>query len=337
MPRVTGLPAHLAIARTVELGSWIAALAWAPGSRTVAIATDDGAVSTLATVERQRRVLSRHPGGALALAWAPSVMLVSGGRDGRLGLNGRLSDTGGRGWIERLAWRPDGQLLALAAGRRVQFWDASGACRDVSADFPATVSCLVWHPKGIVCAVGSYGGVRLLRANGAAIARRLEWTGSVLELCFSPDGSRLAHGNQDASVHFWDLRKTGGELEMSGYQTKVRELAWSPDGRWLATGGGQTATLWDFHRRRGPAGSRPLELDRHTEPITALAFHPRRPLLASAGCDGLVLLWHPDEDDLPIAASALDAPITTLAWAPDGARLAVGTSDGTAAILELDP
>jgi WD40 repeat protein len=337
VPRVTGIQAHLAIAHTVELDSYIAALAWAPDNQSVAIAADDGTVATLEAADGHHRNVAHHSGGALALAWAPSRMLASGGRDGRLTLDGHVLDTGGREWIERLTWRPDGGLLALAAGRRVQFWTPQRECRDVSADLPATVTCVAWHPKGIVCAAGSYGGVRLLRANGAAIDRRLEWTGSVLELCFSPDGARLAHGNQDASVHFWDLRKTGGELEMSGYQTKVRELAWSPDGRWLATGGGSTATLWDFHRRRGPAGSRPLELDRHTDRITTMAFHPHQPLLATGARDGLVLLWHPDHDDLPITAAALDAPITTLAWAPDGQRLALGTTDGTAAIVELQP
>lgn len=337
MPRVTATQPHLAIEQTVELGAYIAVLAWAPDSHTVAIGTDAGTVAVLETAERRDRELAHHPGGVLALSWTPSRILASGGRDAHIALDGHALDTGGRGWIERLAWRPDGGLLAVAVGRRVQFWTPQLECRDVSADFPATVTCLAWHPKGIVCAAGSYGGVRLLRANGAAIDRRLDWTGSVLELCFSPDGSRLAHGNQDASVHFWDLRKTGGELEMSGYETKVRELAWSPDGRWLATGGGSTATLWDFHRRRGPAGSRPLELDRHTDRITTLAFHPAGARLATGARDGLVLIWHPDHDDLPVTATAFDAPITALAWAPDGQRLALGTSDGTAAIAEVKP
>jgi WD40 repeat protein len=335
MPRVSGIDAQLRIAHTTELGSYIAALAWAPDSQTVAIGGDDGSLRTLETTAGASRELDPQPGGVITLAWSRTGTLASGGRDGRIRLDGETLDTGGRSWIERLAWRPDGGLLAAAAGRRVQFWTPERDCRDVSADFPATVTCLAWHPKGILCAAGSYGGVRLLRANGAAIDRSLTWTGSVLELCFSPDGTRLAHGNQDASVHFWDLRKTTGELEMSGYPTKVRELSWSPDGRWLATGGGETVTLWDFHRRRGPTGSRPLELDKHTDRITQLAFHPHQQLLASAARDGLVLLWHPNDDDLPITASAFDAPITTLAWAPDGERLAIGTSHGAAAILEL--
>lgn len=334
MPRISGTPVRLQIATTVQLGSYVAALAWAPDGCSVASAGDDGLVGTLDLSDGCHRTVAEHPGGALAVAWGASGRLASGGRDGRLTLDGRTLN-GDRHWVERLAWRPDGGLLAAASGRHVQFWTPEGDCRDVSHEFPATVACLAWHPKGIVCGAGSYGGVRLLRANGAAVAQQLKWTGSVLELAFSPDGRRLAHGNQDASVHFWDLRKAT-ELEMTGYETKVRELAWSPDGHWLATGGGSTVTLWDFHRARGPAGSRPLELDLHSERLTALSFQPGGELLASAGADGRVLLWHPYEDDLPVGGNALEAPITALAWAPDGHKLAIGARDGTIAVMELE-
>lgn len=334
MPRVSGAQARVEIIHAIGLDSYVAALAWAPDGSALAIADDDGAVGTLDAAVGRYRELAAHPGGALALAWGRTGVLASGGRDGRLVLDGHTAEIG-KAWIERLAWRPDGELLAVASGRRMQFWTPEGDCPDVSEDFPATVACLAWHPRGVTCAAGSYGGVRLLRANGAAIVQRLPWTGSVLELAFNPDGRRLAHGNQDASVHFWDLRKTS-ELEMSGYATKVRELAWSPDGRWLATGGGATATLWDFHRPRGPAGSRPLELDRHDDRITALAFQPGGDLLATVARDGLVLLWQPGDDDLPIGGTAFDAPVSALAWAPDGHRLAIGGADGTAAVLELE-
>jgi WD40 repeat protein len=224
--------------------------------------------------------------------------------------------------------------VPVQAGRRGQFWTRDGRCRDVSEELPATAACLDWHPKGVVCAVGAYGGVRLLRANGAVVAQHLRWTGSVLELAFSPDGRRLAHGNQDASVHFWDLRR-GTELEMTGYTTKVRELAWSPDGRWLATGGADAVTAWDFHRPGGPAGSRPVELERHTDRVVALAFQPGGSLLASAGRDGLVLLWAVGEDDLPVGGTAVDDVVSALAWSPDGRRLAVGAAAGGVTVLDV--
>lgn len=330
MPRVSGARALSEIVSRTQTSAYVSALAWAPDSGAVAIADDDGAVAVQQPPEAGPSTVAHHSGGALAVAWAPGPVLAAGGRDGRISLDGRSIEAG-REWVERLAWRPDGSLLAAAIGRRVQFWSPTGDCVDVSADLPATVACLAWHPKGILCGVGTYGGVRLLRANGADVVEHLKWTGSVLELAFSPDGRRLAHGNQDASVHFWDLRRSS-ELEMTGYPTKVRELAWSRDGRWLATGGGESAALWDFHRRRGPAGSRPVELEDHEDLITVLAYQPGGDLLASASRDGLVRLWPPDGGSLPVGRLTLGEPVTALAWSPDGRQIAFGGSRGAVAV-----
>jgi WD40 repeat protein len=334
MPRVSGAQARATIARAATVDGYVAALAWAPDSASLAVADDAGGITVLGVRDESRQQVAVHDGGALTADWAPSGVLATGGRDGRIALDGRGLDTG-RDWVERIVWRPDGGLLAAAVGRRAQFWTPDGLCRDVSEELPATITCLAWDPKGIVCGAGTYGGVRLIRANGGATARHLRWTGSVLELAFSPDGRRLAHGNQDASVHFWDLRRDR-ELEMTGYATKVRELAWSPDGRWLATGGDATITVWDFHRSGGPAGSRPLELERHTERLVALAFQPGGALLASAARDGLILLWAVGDDDLPLGGTALEDPVSALAWSPDGRLLAAGGADGSVAVLDID-
>lgn len=112
-------------------------------------------------------------------------------------------------------------------------------------------------------------------------------------------------------------------------------LAWSNDGRWLATGGGASATVWDCQGRKGPDGSRPLVLERHSEQITKLAFQPAGELLASTARDGLVLLWSVPDDDLPIAASAIDDEATTLAWSPDGRHLAVAGAGGAVSVLAV--
>jgi WD40 repeat protein len=238
----------------------------------------------------------------------------------------------GRGWVQQIAWRPDGARLAVAHARSVHVLDAAGSQAAVSAELPATVACVDWHPRGVQLAAGTYGGVHVLRGKDAARSRHLRWKGSVLALATSPDGRRLAHGNQDASVHFWNLRR-GSELEMSGYETKVRELAWRHDGRLLATGGGDTVTVWDF-AGRGPAGTRPQELEHHSAAVTWLGFQPRSALLASTGQDGSVALWKPGRDDLPLATAAIDDQITTAAWSPDGHRLALGGAAGTVAIAE---
>jgi WD40 repeat protein len=331
MPRVSRAQATLRIADVWELGDWIRALDWGPDSDRVAAAGAGGEVAVVPVGGGPAQTVHEHAGGALAVAFSRTGRLASGGEDGRLVIAGSPHQLEG-GWVEHVAWRPDGGLLAAARRREVSFWTAEGAHAATASPSPATVACIAWHPRGVMLAAGSYGGVRLLRAKDARETDRLDWVGSVLSLAFSPDGKRLAHGNQDASVHFWDLARKR-ELEMTGYPLKVRELAWSPDGRWLATGGSEVITVWDF-AGRGPAGSRPRELVRHDGRIAALAFQPGGRLLASIADDGFVVLWALEFDDRPLATAMLEDAATCLGWSPDGRRLAVGAADGTLAVLD---
>ena len=332
MPRVSAAQASLRLIAAVTLGDWVHALAWGPDGVEVAAACADGTVATV-DAEEQVRALQRHDAPATTVGWSATGALASGGEDGCVLIDGTPYDLG-PGWVQQIAWRPDGASLAVAHRRAVHILDADGASLAVSAEFPATVACIDWHPRGVELAAGTYGGVHLLRGKDARAARSLKWKGSVLAIAISPDGRRLAHGNQDASVHFWDLRR-GTELEMWGYATKVRQLAWRRDARLLATGGGTAVTVWDF-AGRGPAGTRPQELEHHAGPITWLGFQPRSPLLASTAQDGFTALWKPGSDDLPLAVVAVDDEITTAAWSPDGSHLALGGANGTVAIARAE-
>ncbi|WP_022927300.1 WD40 repeat domain-containing protein [Patulibacter americanus] len=321
-----------AVAST-DLDDWVGAVAWDPTGSVVAGACADGRVVTLAAADGAVREVGRHSEPATHVAWSPDGVLASTGQDGvvLLGDAGRVV-LEGRGWPQALAWRPDGRRLAVARGRQVHLLDQDGATVGTSKPFPATVSSLAWSTRGGRLAAGTYGGVRMLQGDGLRTDRWLRWEGSVLAVAVSPDGRRLAHGNQDDSVLFWDL---GGrnQLEMQGYETKVQELSWRADGRLLATGGGQAVTVWDF-AGRGPAGSRPLELDHHEQPVSWVGFAPTGDLLATVAFDGRLVLWRPPHDR-PVAGVEIEDALTCGAWSPDGRRLAVGGTDGTLAVVEL--
>ena len=311
---------------------WVNSVAFAPAGNRVAVAAADGTV-TVVDLHGRTRVVARHEQAAVSVAFSTDGRLASGGQDGQVSIDGTFTRVG-KDWVQALAWRPDGAVLALAQGRHVVSLSGDSALLARSSEFPATVACLGWHPRGVQLAAGSYGGVQLLRGNGLARDGLLAWKGSVLELAIAPDGRRLAHGNQDASVHFWDLRKRS-ELEMWGYQTKVRQLSWRHDSRLLATGGGEEVTLWDF-AGRGPAGRKPLVLAAHSELIAWLAFAPGSRRLASIAGDGLLLLWLPGETSQPLAALELDGPPTCGAWSTDGQRLAVGSATGQIVVIDAD-
>lgn len=323
------------------------ALVWSADGNHLAAAASTGPVAVFDAAGKRVAELPGHPVGTLAVAWNPvAPVLATSGKDGRV----RVWDAGGREtgnleaggrWVEHLAWHPSGQMLAAACGKTVHLWDAGGQHLEDLTDHPSTVSDLAWKPGTRTLAALVYGGVLLwtIRTPDAPSFRMFPWKGSPLKMAWSPDAVMLAHGNQDATVHFW-YTETVEELQMSGYATKVRELSWDHTSRYLATGGGPAVCVWDCGGE-GPQGSQPQMLAGHAEDavVTAVAFQHRGGLLACAGDDGRVNVWQPANSKQPLLGGAVTPDtesVCGLAWSPDDRRLAYTTASGTVAVLAID-
>ncbi len=315
-------------------------LAWSPNGRFIAAASISGPV-TIFSAEKGTPVatLTGHAFGTMAIAWKPNgELLATAGQDGKIRIwdatlwQERAALDGGASWVEHLAFASDG-LLASAAGKKVRIWDHNGEMKSERADFAATVSDLAW--RGSQLSVASYGSVKLFDATLENVALEFPWKGAPLKLAWSPNGAMLAHGNQDATIHFWLLAKPKFPLQMSGFSTKIRELSWDATSRYLACGGSPAVCIWDCGGA-GPEGSKPTLLNGHDAPLTALAWQRRGFLIASGGPEGLVNLWQPaNKKGQPVGKDLGAAGVTTLAWSPDDRSLAVGGDDGTLRMLKI--
>jgi WD40 repeat protein len=116
-------------------------------------------------------------------------------------------------------------------------------------------------------------------------------------------------------------------LVLEGHVGKVHTLAFSPDGRALASVGGRSPVvwLWDLGERK------PRAQLRHPRRVVCVAFAPAgRPLLATGDTRGCVTFWHPDrgrqvaEQYDPVAPweFAPPSPGFRLAFSRDGRQLA---------------
>jgi WD40 repeat protein len=327
-----------------QLDDYVIDLAWASDGGTLAAASAAGPVSLLSPADGAlRHALLGHEGGTNALAWQPGQhVLATGGQDGAVKLwdaaagQHVASAPLGRAWVEHLAWRPAGgaAVLAAAAGRKFVYLNADGTLRREFREAPKTVTALAWHPKGACVAVAYFGGVCLWDGEDGAVQKELAYGNGIHRLVWSPDGRWLVSGNQDPSVHLW-IPEEDQELQMSGYETKVRHVSFDKSSRWLATSGSHEACVWDC-AGAGPEGREPLMLP-HKGAVCAVAFQHASGLLATAAEDGGLSLWSPERRQPTRAAVQMPSPATALSWSPDDRLLAIGNEKGSVFVLRCEP
>ena len=283
-----------------------------------------------------------HDGGVLSAAIHPSGRrFATAGQDGRVliweAAEGQVIQAIdiGSGWVENVAWSPDGQRLVASFSRQVRAYDLDGAEVWRSDDHPSTVSAIAWSSVEEL-ATACYGRATFFDASTGELRQKLEWQGSLVSMVLSPDGGIVACGSQDNSVHFW-RRSTGQDSMMTGYPTKPSALAFDDTGTLLATGGGGSVTVWSF-RGKGPEGTRPGVLKLHEQPVTTLAFAPGSMHLASGGHDGIVAVWALKQNGggRRIGVAALGDTVAELYWRPDGRALAALDAQGGVTVWRIE-
>ena len=319
-------------------------LSWSPDGARLAAAAVSGPISVYDSLTgKPVHELKGHDFGTSSIAWQPGgTLIASAGQDKQI----RLWDAtigrevkaldAGAAWAEKLAWHPSGEWLAVAAGKQARVFTAAGEFVRELPPQAGTVMDLAWRPGTNHLTLLAYGAAATYDPfNGDAVVKLLAWKGSPLALAWSPDGKILAHGNQDATIHFWYF-DTAHDLQMWGYRTKIRELAWDYSSRYLATGGSPVVCIWDCQAGpKGPEGSRPQMLEAHEENISALAYQRRGFLLASVGLDGRVMLWQPTNKKGPQIGEFKfpEGEASVLAWSPDDKSLAGGSGAGAVALF----
>ena len=299
---------------------------FALGEETLLLVAADGA--------EQRAAV--HAGGILSVA-ADGARILTGGDDGKVvatnakGESETLGIDAKHRWIDRVALGPDG-AVAWSAGKQAYFRSAKGEIK--SLDLPSSVGGLAFAPKGLRLAVAHYGGVSLWFPNAQAAPEMLAWKGSHLDVVFSPDGKFIVTAMQESTLHGWRLADAK-DMRMSGYSAKVRSMAWTAGGKWLATSGSEQLILWPFGSKDGPMGKQPRMLAPYSKRAVAVACHPKQEIVAVGFEDGLIMLCRIEDGAEILAKKPGGGAISALGWSADGARLAFGTEDGEAGIADL--
>jgi WD40 repeat protein/serine/threonine protein kinase len=241
--------------------------------------------------------------------------------------------------LVHLAFSPDGRRLASGSvDNSVKVWNLTTS---------QEVHTLSGHTKPILHVTFSPNGRRLISAGrdrrvnvwdlGDGDRRELapswslrDFSLSVWAMALSSDGGRLAIGgpSADGNVRVYDLT-TRKLLHTLRGDTRVVSVAFSPDGRRLASAGyDRIVRLWDT-----ATGHEVLALRGHADLVGRVLFSPDGQRLASASADGTVRVWDAspfDENANPTirTISGHDGEFFGVAFSPDSQLLASASTDG---------
>ena len=189
-----------------------------------------------------------------------------------------------------LAWRPNGESIAIAGNGGIKAWSAKDWDEDpYLIDMPSASTFSAWSEDSKYIASGN-----------------LDNTITILE-----------YGNLDS----WIMR---------GFPGKISNLAWSQSGSSnvprLTASSIEFIAVWE-KEADDKDGWNANVLTFHDRKVQALEFHPHNLLLASAADDGCLCLWTKAKQVGQVLEGAKGG-FSCLAWSQDGQQLAAGGQDG---------
>jgi WD40 repeat protein/serine/threonine protein kinase len=117
-----------------------------------------------------------------------------------------------------------------------------------------------------------------------------------------------------------------------GHRAALHCVAWSPDGKFLATGSADgTAKIWT-----ASGGRELLTLCGHMGGVTSLAWSPEGRRLATASLDGTAKVWDIISGRELLTLKDHESWVTSVSWSPDGKRLATASEDHIARVWDAD-
>ena len=226
--------------------------------------------------------------------------------------------------VERLAFSPDGRLLAsISEDQTVGIWEAATGRKMTTLSSPGSsnvIQALAFSPNGRwLASTGEHNMVNIWDVTtGRPISALSGHTNGVNDVVFSPQGNLLASASSDRTIRIWEAASGSLVKTLDSRIAGVSATAFCPDGAFLASGYEDgSIRVWDLS-----VGRQAQLLKAHRGYVEVLAFSPDGRLLASGGQDHTVRLWELATGRETYTLKGHSGQVSTLTFSADGHLLA---------------
>lgn len=368
----------------VALGQRITALAVSPTGQAAAVGLADNTVQIISTETGETvATLEGHTAEVRGLAFANSgTRLASGGDDRQVRVwdvtdpaNAVLLQTLAHpGVVLRVAFAPNGQRIATTtadesienipddiADRRLRLWNVeTGEVEHAISPRSGFLRALAYSPNGRTVVIGSLdatgnGSLRFYdTTTGEEVRTIFAHTDVVTNIVFSPNGELVVSTSWDGSLAVWDVRREVRLRQFIGFDDRLLDVDFSPDGDYLLVGTGNTGnnsfvdnsistSVWlldltpnnEQQRYAGPSdGVWSLAVTKDMALVAAGGGVFQRPNETS-NIDYSIRVWDHATGEERFRLSGHTDTVDSLDFTPDGTRLLSGSWDGKILLWDM--
>jgi serine/threonine protein kinase len=242
--------------------------------------------------------------------------------------------------VAAVAWSPDDKHIALGSGKRVHVLNADMGDEVFTYEgHRDRVSSVAWSPDGECIASASRdGSLQMWEAvDGNRRGVYKQYPVTVSSVAYSPDGRCLAVGCGDNTVRVLRVSNGKSKYIYKGHNCPVSAVAWFGSERGLIASSSEDGSVqiwsWDDVTKRW------IDFDFFTE-VKALAPSPYERRFACVLDRQKVVLVrrvkNNDDDDDTVYQKNHEGIVYSVAWSPDGKRIASACNDNTVQVWEAE-
>lgn len=276
--------------------------------------------------------------------------------------------TGHSGWVNSVAFSPDGKLLASGSSdQTIKLWDvATGTELRALRGHTYNVEAVVFSLDGkLLVSLAGGNEIRIWNLPHGSLARTINPTDYANTIAISPSGGIIASGDNRGRIRLWTTHDARESSILQSTASRIHSVAFSPDGRFMVSGGDESViNIWDvksgsaLHTIKDPAygvtgvafnpdgltvatgagnalrlwdvaSGREIRSFNNLAAVTSVRFSPDGQTLASGSYSGVLKLWNVATGAELRTLTGHASEVRSLAFSPDGTLIASGSTDRT--------